>query len=158
MSDPVELSFQLPGGIWQRVREVRSKVAEVAASLPAEVRDAAVMVTAELVENAIKYGESVPGCPDVNVLVSIQPERVVIEVVNGASDASMLTELFERVDQIQASDDREALYIGRLSEMLATPGVGGKLGLYRIGFEGNFNLECHHEDQILTVRATRLLA
>ena len=158
MSTPIELSFQLPGGIWQRVREVRARVAEVAAGLPAEVRDAAVMVTAELVENAIKYGESVPRCQDVNVLVSIQPDQVVIEVVNGASDASLLTELFERVQQIQTSDDRESLYIGRLSEMLATPGVGGKLGLYRIGFEGNFNLECRHDDQVLTVRATRLLA
>ena len=158
MSEPIELALQLPGGIWQRVREVRNRVAEVCAGLPADVRDAAPMVAAELVENAIKYGESVPGCPDINVLVSITDRRITIEVSNGASARGPLDELFERIDQITRSDDRESLYIGRLTEMLATPGAGGKLGLYRIGFEGNFDLECHHADQILTVRATRTLA
>lgn len=158
MSEPISLSLQLPGGIWQRVREVRSRVAEVAAQLPVDVRDAAPMAAAELVENAIKYGESVPNCPDINVLVSITAERITIEVSNGASDRAALDELFQRVQQISQSDDRESLYIGRLTEMLSTPGAGGKLGLYRIGFEGNFDLECHHADQILTVRATRTLS
>jgi len=150
--------MSLPGGIWQRVREVRRRVGEAAHELPPEVRDAAVMVTAELVENAIKYGESVPGCEDVQVHVVLRPELVHIEVHNGVSVPSSADELFERIRQIQESEDREALYINRLSEMLSSPGQSGKLGLYRIGFEGKFELECRVEQQVLKVRATRVLS
>lgn len=149
--------MSLPGGIWQRVREVRRRVGETARELPPEVRDAAVMVTAELVENAIKYGESVPGCEDVEVYVRIGADRVVIEVHNGVSTAAITAELTERIRQIRESDDREALYVGRLSEMLSEPGQSGKLGLYRIGFEGKFELECQVDEQVLKVRATRVL-
>ncbi|MFO0659985.1 MAG: hypothetical protein U0165_09170 [Polyangiaceae bacterium] len=154
----IELNISLPGGVWQRVREVRAKVAEAASELSTEVRTAAVMVTAELVENAIKYGESVPGCEDVQVHVTISSTQVAIEVANGATSRPALNELFERVEQISTSDNREGLYIKRLEEMLQSPGLSGKLGLYRIGFEGNFELTCRHDGQILTVRATRELS
>lgn len=149
--------MSLPGGIWQRVREVRRRVGEIARDLAPEVRDAAVMVAAELVENAIKYGESTPGCEDIEVHVRIETERVVIEVHNGVSNPATTAELSERIRQISESDDREALYVGRLTEMLSEPGQSSKLGLYRMGFEGKFTLEYQVDDQVLKVRATRVL-
>lgn len=154
----IELNLSLPGGVWQKVRDVRAQVARAATGLPPEIATAAVMVTAELVENAIKYGESVPGCEDVRVHVSISSTTITIEVANGVTSRSSLDELFERVDQIVQSDDRGGLYIKRLEEMLHSPGISGKLGLFRIGFEGNFELSCRHDGEILTVSATRELS
>jgi hypothetical protein len=139
------------------VREARGRVAELASGVSEEIRTAAVMVTAELLENAIKDGEAVPGCEDVLVHVSIAPEAVTIEVINGASSRDHIAELLERIEQIRRSPSREALYISRLEEMLETPGVSGKLGLYRIGFEGNFDLTCSYEFPVLKVRATRVI-
>jgi anti-sigma regulatory factor (Ser/Thr protein kinase) len=137
-----ELTLSVPGGVWQRVREARGRVAELASGVSEEIRTAAVMVTAELLENAIKYGEAVAGCEDVVVHVTIDPSQVSIEVINGASSR----------DQVA-----EPLYISRLEQMLESPGVSGKLGLYRIGFEGNFDLSCRYEFPVLTVRATRVI-
>jgi hypothetical protein len=153
--NPIDLALSVPGGVWQRVREVRRTVEEAGKDLPDEIRTAAVMVTSELVENAVKYGESVPACPDIQVRVSISDTRIVIEVANGASATDELTELFERVAQIRDSESREQLYMGRLTELLERPGSTGKLGLYRIGFEGKFDLESVLDGQTLIVRATR---
>ncbi len=155
MNTPIDLALSVPGGVWQRVREVRRTVDEAGKDLPAELRTAAVMVTSELVENAVKYGESVPECPDIQVHVSISDERVAIEVKNGASSADELAELFEGIAQIRAAENAEELYMARLTELLERPGSTGKLGLYRIGFEGKFDLESTLVGQTLTVRANR---
>jgi anti-sigma regulatory factor (Ser/Thr protein kinase) len=151
----VDLSMSVPGGVWQRVREVRRSVEEAGKDLPSELRTAAVMVTSELVENAVKYGESVADCSDIQVRLVISDERITVEVSNGVTSPGELTELFERVRQISESDNKEQLYMARLTELLEQPGTSGKLGLYRIGFEGKFDLESVLEGQTLTVRAQR---
>lgn len=153
-----ELSLRLPGGIWQRVREIRKRVAELSSGFSVEVQGALAMAATELVENAVKYGDCVPSCEEVIVFVSIQPERAVIKVQNGVSEPSLATEVLERIAQIQQCEDREALYISRLTEMLSNPTSSGKLGLFRIAFEGGFDLDGHLEGQILFVQATRKLA
>lgn len=154
----MELTLSLPGGMWQRIRDVRHRVAEAGAHLSEEVRAAAVMVTGELVENAVKYGACVPELDDVVVRVSIDEARVSVEVSNGVSSGAALDEVEARIERIRTSPSREELYIGRLQELLRAPGATGGLGLYRIGFEGGFELSCERAGQVLTVRATRELS
>jgi hypothetical protein len=153
----VELTLNLPGGMWQRIRDVRNRVAEASAHLPVEMRDAAVMVTGELLENAVKYGACVPDSSDIVVRYSIDEGRVSIVVQNGVASRAAFDEVAARIAQIAASEDREALYIARLQEMLRSHSAGGGLGLYRIGFEGRFDLTCECIGQVLTVKATREL-
>lgn len=153
----VELTLNLPGGMWQRIRDVRSRVSEAAAHLPAEVRAAAVMVTGELVENAVKYGVCVPELDDVVVHLAIGEGAVSVEVSNGVASQGAIDEVAARVRRIQEADDRESLYVARLEELLRTPGASGGLGLYRIGFEGRFDLSWEKVGRVLTVRATRAL-
>lgn len=153
----MELTFNLPGGMWQRIRDVRRRVEEAGAHLPPEHRAAAVMVTGELVENAVKYGVCVPDLDDVVVRISIDNASVSIDVSNGVASPEAFGEVAGRIRQIQSSADRESLYVARLEELLRTPGSAGGLGLYRIGFEGQFDLSCDHVGQVLTVRATRAL-
>lgn len=159
MNDPpgVALTLSLPGGMWNRIREVRRCVAEATAHLSREISAAAEMVTGELVENAVKYGTIVPGLDDVVVHVRVEDREVKILVTNGVGATAAADEVAARIARIQASPSREALYVGRLEELLRTPGAAGGLGLYRIGYEGKFELSCECVGQVLTVKATREL-
>lgn len=152
-----ELSLRLPGGIWKRIRDLRKQVSEMSTMLSAELREALVMATTELVENAVKYGENAPLYEDVSIRVALDPTRIVVEVCNGVVEPQSLHELFARVEEIKKSEDREALYTKRLTEILSDPTISGKLGLYRVAFEGGFDIECTLEGQMLCVRATREL-
>jgi hypothetical protein len=152
----VEVRLSLPSDVWQRIREVRSQVAEAFRDLPFEVRTAAQMVTGELVENAVKFGEPVASCPDVRVRAAVEQGRVVVEVSNGVASRASIEHLLLMIQKISKSESRELLYIARLEEMLRSPATRGGLGLYRIGFEGNFDLTCHLDGEILTVRAVRV--
>jgi hypothetical protein len=143
--------------MWQRIRDVRRQVGDACAHLPKEIRDASVMVTGELVENAVKYGACVPELADVVVRFRVDERRVEIVVSNGVATQAALEEVAARIDEIRASESPESIYVARLQELLRSPGARGGLGLYRIGFEGEFALTFDIVGQVLTVRATREL-
>jgi hypothetical protein len=150
------LQLNVPN-LWQHVRDVRRQVTHALEALPAELRTAAEMTAAELVENAIKYGESVPDCPDVRLNLRVADEAVTIEVSNGVRSGEALAEFLGRIEAISASADPERLYMERLQVLMTDPHASGKLGLYRIGFEGKFALS-HEFDSgrdVLKVNATR---
>ncbi|MCA9640144.1 MAG: hypothetical protein H6718_25695 [Polyangiaceae bacterium] len=150
-----ELDFQIPGRLWEDVREVRSRIATTASGLPRDVAAATVMCASELVENALKYGTGVPGQLEIAVHLHVTEEQVTVEVTNGVAAMDRLNDLTNRITQIQAATDRQALYLARLQELLDDPTTSGKLGLYRIGYEGQFDLSCKFADNIVSVRATR---
>lgn len=153
----MELTLSLPGGLWDRIRRVRERVAEACAELPADVRAAAVMVTSELVENAIKYGVVVQGLDEVVVRFRIDAGRITVEVENGVAAQAAIDRVAEHVERIRQASCRADLYIARLQELMRSPGATGGLGLYRIGYEGEFDLSCESDGRTLTVCATREL-
>jgi hypothetical protein len=88
----------------------------------------------------------------------VSNSQVVIEVSNGLKSPERLHEVQRRVEQMAQSQNREQFYLKRLQELLSGSSHGSQLGLYRIGYEGDFNLSFSYENQVLTVRATRGLA
>jgi len=152
MDARLELSFQ---PMWPNVRKIRQEVSAVLASCAARLRDAAVMTASELVENAIKYGESVPAAPSVTFSLEADPEKLRIRVVNGSTNGAGVAELARRVNELGRATDKQALYMARLEELLANAEESGKLGVYRIGFEGGFDLACDYTNNVVTVTATR---
>jgi hypothetical protein len=148
----LELSFQ---PMWPNVRKIRQEVSAVLESWSSQLREAAVMTASELVENAIKYGETVPAAPSVTFSLEAHPGRLQIRVVNGSTNVSGVGELSRRVDELARATDRQALYLARLEQLLAHPDDSGKLGVYRIGFEGGFDLACDYTNSVVTVTATR---
>lgn len=140
---------------WQYVREVRRTVEHALAASDGVVREAATMAASELVENAIKYGESVAAAPDVGFALTVSDERVTIDVTNGVSSAAGFAELRTTIGDIARARDCEPLYLSRLERLLSEPAQRGKLGLYRVGLEGGFDLSYAYSQQVLTVTATR---
>ncbi len=141
--------------VWQFVREVRQRLAEALADQSEELRDSAMMVASELVENAIKYGEAVPGATQATIELFIDSGRVTIEVKNGLTNPLDAQVVAEQIARLRAAEDPAALYVERLRELLESPDIRGKLGLCRIALEAGFDLSCTYDDQILTISASR---
>lgn len=144
--------------MWSEVQEVRDRIQVLLADVPEDVRDASVMTASELVENAIKYGESVPEAPSARVSLHHDADRIEIIVQNGVASEDTVRELRVHIDRLTSAPDRSALYVERLRELMTSTGGGGtKLGLYRIGCEGLFDLRCDYHARVVTVIATRRL-
>jgi anti-sigma regulatory factor (Ser/Thr protein kinase) len=141
--------------MWPNVREIRQRVGAALQDCPAQLRSAAVMTASELVENAIKYGENVPAASTVTFELDATPSFLSIRVVNGSTNASGVAELERRVDEMSKAEDKQALYLARLEQLLANADDSGKLGIYRIGFEGGFDLRLEYQNEVVTVTATR---
>lgn len=144
--------------VWHYVREIRTHVGEALANYPSEVRTAATITAAELLENAIKYGESMTQAPSIQFSLAVNNDELRIETVNGCTNPRGLKELRDRIDELAAARDKVSLYLTRLEELLARPSETGKLGLYRIAFEGEFDVVCTIKDNIVTVTATRKIS
>src|SRR5688572_10647211 len=86
---PVESEFHFKTRVipeWSELSKIREHVALALSGLRQSLRDAAVMVVSELVENAIKYGESIPGAPGIEVSVVRDKARLSVTVVSGTTD------------------------------------------------------------------------
>jgi anti-sigma regulatory factor (Ser/Thr protein kinase) len=148
------ISISVPHS-WQYVRTVRHKVDQVLKDFDADARSATVMAAAELVENAIKYGESVPSAETISFGLTVDGDCTRIEVVNGSTDARGVEELQKRIEEVSGAHDGAALYMSRLEELMADPSESGKLGIYRIALEGQFTLRCHYANLVVAVTASR---
>ncbi len=143
--------------MWSEVQEVRDRVDKLLADLPDDVRAATVMTASELVENAIKYGESVPAAPSATVSLDYDGKRIEVVVKNGVAAAETVETLKSHVARLATATDRQALYIERLKELMISPGASTQLGIYRIGCEGKFDVDLDYTDGVVMVRATRAI-
>jgi hypothetical protein len=150
------INFIVPPA-WQHIRAIRQHVAKTLRDCTPDLRDAAVMTAAELLENSIKYGEEVQAAPHILFSMTSDGKHLKIEVANGARNTIGVRELQGRIDELSRPADKAALYLARVEELLAQPSDSSKLGLYRIAFEGQFELACRYEDEVVTVTATRRL-
>ena len=151
---PVSVNVSLPH-TWDHIRQIRTKVGDALKDANPSLRSAAVMVTSELVENAVKYGEDVRAAPQIGVALEIGPDTIVIRVRNGSADERAVGALKQRVDEIMSAPDKSVLYLARLEELMAEPTETGRLGLYRIAFEGEFDIAFSYVNQVVTMTATR---
>lgn len=142
---------------WHHIREARTLVHDALTHRDRALREAAGMSLSELLENALKYGEPVPGMPGASYTIVVEDDYVEVQVSNGLTSEESLAELKRRIDAISAAPDKQALYIERLEEIMNNPSVGGQLGLFRIGCEGGFDLSYRFDPPVLTVTARRAL-
>jgi hypothetical protein len=115
------------------------------------------MVASELLENAVKYGETVPAAQKISVTLTVTETSITIIVTNGSADVDAVAALARRVDEITSAQDKSALYFARLEELMSQPAESGQLGLYRIAFEGEFEIQLCYRDQVVSMTATRTI-
>jgi hypothetical protein len=150
----VILNLNIPVA-WHHIRVVREAIKEELSGQSESTRRAAMMAGSELLENALKYGVRVPDMENITFMLEANQENIAIEVSNGVTDVSKIQDLQQNIERIAQANDKEALYLDRLRELLLNPNEYGKLGLYRIAFEGKFSMSFQYTAQILRVKAQR---
>ena len=149
-----ELELDIPI-VWERVMHVRRQVADTLADQPEEIRSASVIAASELVENAIKYGVSVPSLSCGRFSFSMTEEGVEVRVANGLRDEESLQRLQTIIDETASDEGARQGYESRLLELMDSPLQSNRLGLYRIRHEAKFRLSYTHEEGVLTMIARR---
>jgi hypothetical protein len=145
---------------WERIDELRLEVAHAVRSVApgGDLPQALGMVSAEMLENAVKFGTR--DATGIRLAVRRDGEALVVEVRNGVEPASgHLQALLERVAWCRRFGDAAAAYMAALQEVYARGAPGGGLGLVRIFYEGGCQLTCDtSEPGAVTVSARRALA
>jgi hypothetical protein len=140
------------------IREAVARCVEVAYRGEDGLDEALAMVTAELLENAVKYGNA----EDFGIAFSLRgdPDRLEVTVSHAAgNDPRHLANLLRRVQWLgQFSDSAEAYHAALEEIYLQAPvnsGAGG-LGIVRIAHEGGCQVVVDTSDPgRVTVRAHR---
>jgi hypothetical protein len=135
---------------WERIDSIREELILSLWPHGKPFRDASVMAASELLENAVKYSGSGPNT-DIAFRLIADRDRIRMETVNPLPFPEAYETLKAHIDQIQTGD-RKKMYIQRLIYLMKNPGVSSTgLGLYRIAYEGGFELSCWEKVENLVV-------
>lgn len=139
---------------WLEIREIRQLVWDELAYLAPEIQGAAAMASAELLENAIKHGASIPS-PLITYALVHSAREVRVETRNAVASEDVARALSQKIGRIAKCGDRDGIHVRRLEQMLADCNAKGKLGLLRIAFEAGFELRYSHTREFVTITAAR---
>lgn len=141
---------------WDKVRIVLEQTEMFLAGKDQNLISATTMSVTELIENAVKYGTMTPAGDDITFNMSVDDHAVCIEIANGVRSDEDVESVREIIDYINHTNDPQMLYVQRLKELIEDPRPGvSKLGLYRISYEGQFDLSYTFEKGVLTITARR---
>ncbi len=138
---------------WEIIHNIRGELKCALGACWEEYKEAGMMTASELLENAIKYSGT---GSNIGFKLFADEQRIAIETRNPLVSPRAFADLKARIAAINAGDP-EALYISRLQALMENPDMSSTgLGLYRIAYEGKFDLSCRQNsgDQVI-VRAQR---
>lgn len=118
------------------------------------------MVTGELLENAIKYGDWTRGHRVFRLHVSGRDKEATVSVENPISpDNKAIEDLFATLRWLDGFKTPDEAYRARLLEVANAPRGGGmsKLGLVRIAYEANCRLRAEKDNDAVRVTARLVL-
>lgn len=155
MNTIVNLAYEIDP-VWNIVRRIREDVKKALAAFPTELRDAGAMAASELIENAIKYAGSMERDAEISFKFQADQTRIYIAATNKVDSPANLSDLVDHIERISRAEDPKSLYIERLAFLINNPEAESTgLGLYRIAYEGAFDLSCMDENGLVTVIAVR---
>jgi hypothetical protein len=162
--DQFAFSLDLPvRNEWRNVELLRTSVENCFQAVFADLdgKTAISMVTGELLENALKYGdwESAEACRAFRLRVEGDRARAVVTVQNPVKpDDPGLREVLDTVAWIRTFKSPGDAYRARLLEIAQSEGeAASRLGLVRVAYEGNCTVEASVDGGTLTVTARMLL-
>lgn len=148
---------------WRNIDLLRTSVQNCFTAVFADVDGchAIAMVTGELLENALKYGDWVRGDRAMfRLKVAGDDGGIAVSVQNPLKDVAQAKTLTDTIEWIGSFAKPEAAYRARMLQIAqdedaeATP---SRLGLVRIAFEGNCRLTAKVVDNSVTVTAVLAL-
>ncbi len=155
MTDVVTFSYKIDP-LWDTVKQIRDKVEASLENYEKEIADASKMAASELIENAVKHGSSLKGKGGIQFEFAANDTHIKIIVINKIHSQEDYDILKSHIDQIHTTGNPEKLYVNRLKILMEnTRLVKTQLGLFRIAYEGEFDLEYKFDNEVVTVTAMR---
>lgn len=151
---PLRLTAQISPE-WANVRDIRMQVSHALVAQSQDIRDATCMVVSELLENAVKYGGSMPESRRLDFALAVEDDKIEVRVTSGATSGEHVQRLTQRVHEVNETERSGVLYLQRFHDLLNDPNQSGGLGIYRICVEGGFKLSVSQEGDVLAVVARR---
>jgi hypothetical protein len=142
MNKVLRLDLLVPAD-WKRIDRVREVVTGCLGTIcegqADDVADALSMVSAELLENAMKYGDTER--PEIlfSLALRSEPDELVVTVANTTgSDPRNIHALRNRIDWLHGFSSPAEAYVAALGDLYkrADSAVPGGLGLVRVAHEG----------------------
>lgn len=144
---------------WDEIDTARTRILEFLNknTVPTDRRHSIIMIASELLENAIKYGDSVSGDP-VSLELELQNGATFIEVKNKNIHANNknLRHLDHNIQWIKGFQSPFEAYIEKLKQVSARDLEDSEsgLGLVRIAYEGQAELDFYlDENEMLCISA-----
>jgi hypothetical protein len=121
---------------------------------PKKIKDSCEIVSYELLENAIKYGDSIKEQPEIHFKIKLDKNSISISIKNGINSTDNLADFQKSMSDILQNKNRSVMYEKRLLEILENSNEkDSKLGLFKIIAETDFDLNYSLENKILTIEA-----
>ena len=137
--------------VWEEVEAVRNKISEFLGenNIPPDEIYSAAMVTSELVENAIKYGEE-SDKPNIEIFAEYKKGEITVEVRNHIKNADdeNLHKLDRAIQWINGFQFPFEAYVEKLKYVSSKDLDEGEsgLGLVRIAYEGHANIDFYIDE------------
>ncbi|WP_028313126.1 hypothetical protein [Desulfatibacillum aliphaticivorans] len=158
----VDIKLNTPlGQEWESAESLR---VAIVGCLEALFRDrdfgqAVGMVSRELVENAIKYGDWEHSDPSLfQFSFILTNDEIIVQVSNPVStDENTPKELLDAIDWIKQFSSPAEAYMARMQQVAEQPKDSklSCLGLVRVAYEGNFELDAYMDDNnVIHIKAT----
>lgn len=138
------------------IKGMLNKVAKYFVDIDPHIRVQTSMVITELLENAIKYGSYDNDKDEVHFEIDIAEDKITLQVSNKICSRDNFDVFEKNIKKLQESDNVAKLYTERLQEILLKPeDEKSQVGLFRIAYEGKFNLQYKLNGDTLLVIAER---
>lgn len=152
-----ELSYSISPD-WDNVEIYSEKAGDIFKEKSINLAHAVLMVSSELLENAIKYGEYPSDKDVIKYELNGNDKSISIAVTNKVKSEDDVKKVEKFVADICDCDDKFDLYTERMMDLKKNRKDGeSMLGFYRIAYEGKFDIDCKHEKGIMTIIAKRNL-
>ncbi len=140
---------------WGIVQRIRSYVEKALEAYDQDLIDATKMTTSELLKNAVKHTSG--KLEGIFYEIKADKDHIFMTTGNRIFDPEDLRVFKEHIEKIKVADPQQ-LYMNRLMELMENPDdKKTRLGLFRIAYEGEFEIDYQYDDQWLTITASRKL-
>lgn len=147
------MSFRFHGAAkpeWGEVESVTNELARALDRAGARRISTILVVSTELLENAVKYGRR--GAP-IELLVESSDEETEIKSRNRVDSAEGPARVRAIIEMVATYENPAEAYLARLQEIYDADEAEGGLGLVRIAGTGPCKLTCNLDDETLEVVA-----
>jgi signal transduction histidine kinase len=136
---------------WEKIEPLRQYVVAMAGGAGDKVADRVGIVLQELLENAVKYGDTV-GQVEVELAVSALRKQAEIRVANRAQQ-SRIALLKKEFDSIRGGGETaNAVFARALQRLQRLPQGTTMLGLARIAMESDLTLEVRGDQVVMVAK------